>query len=225
MIAHRGASAVEPENTLRSIRRAIEFGADFVEVDVRASADGYLVLMHDLTVDRTTNGTGFLSSLTFDELRRLDAGFGERIPTLDETVQLVRGKARLVIEIKPEGIEEKVVQLLKENHFENEVIITSFIHPVLKHVKELCPNIKTGVIFSSRPVKPVNIALDAQSDSLFPKFSYINKELVEQCHENVLGVFPWTVDTVEDIKCMVGLGVDGIVTNKPDLAKGVLRQK
>lgn len=220
-----GASAVEPENTLRSIRRALEFGADFVEVNVRATANGRLVVIHDSTVDRTTNVKGAVSSLTFEELRRLDAGFGEKIPTLDEAVKRVRGKAKLVVEIKVREIEENVVQLLKENRFVNQVIVTSFNHSVVKHMKELCPNIKTGVIFSSRPVKPVNLALDAQSDSLFPRFSYVDKELVQECHENGLEVFPWPVDIIEDMKCMVTLGVDGIVTNKPDLANSVLRQE
>jgi len=224
VVAHRGASSLEPENTLRSIQRALEFDADFVEVDVRASCDGHLVLIHDSTVDRTTNGNGVVSKLTFNELRKLDAGFGERIPTLEESVELVKGKAKLVVEIKVPGIEKKIITVLKEYHFENEVIITSFIHPVVKHVKKLCPNIKTGVIFSSRPVKPANLALDAESEYLFPKLSYVDEELIQQCHEKHLAAFPWPVDTREDIENMAKLGADGIVTNKLDLVQKLISQ-
>ncbi|RLG46262.1 MAG: glycerophosphodiester phosphodiesterase, partial [Thermoproteota archaeon] len=100
VVGHRGASAYEPENTVRSIRRAFEMGADAVEVDARVSKDGHVVIIHDETVDRTTNGTGLVSELSLEEIRALDAGKGEKIPTLQEVLEEIRGKGCLFLEIK-----------------------------------------------------------------------------------------------------------------------------
>ena len=126
IIAHRGASAYEPENTLRSVKKALELSADMVEVDVRTSRDGHIMIMHDVVVDRTTNGKGYVKDMTLKELKKLDAGLGERIPTLQEVAELVRRKAQLVVEIKVPGIEKKVLQIVKENELDRQAFITSF---------------------------------------------------------------------------------------------------
>lgn len=217
VIAHRGASAFEPENTLRAVRRALDLGADMVEVDVRESRDGYIVVIHDATVDRTTDGRGCVKDMSLRELRMLDAGMGERIPTLEEVAKMVKGKAKLVVEVKVQGIEGKVVRLVEESSMENEALVTSFYHPVLRRVKSLNNNVRTGVIIASRPVKPVQLALDAESNALFPKHVYVDREMVLEAHENGLPVYPWTVDTVEELKRLIEMQVDGVVTNKPNL--------
>jgi glycerophosphoryl diester phosphodiesterase len=217
VIAHRGASAFEPENTLRAVRRALDLGADMVEVDVRESRDGYIVVIHDATVDRTTDGRGCVKDMSLRELRMLDAGMGERIPTLEEVAKMVKGKAKLVVEVKVPGIEGKVVRLVEESSMENEALVTSFYHPVLRRVKSLNNNVRTGVIIASRPVKPVQLALDAESNALFPKHVYVDREMVLEAHENGLPVYPWTVDTVEELKRLIEMQVDGVVTNKPNL--------
>jgi glycerophosphoryl diester phosphodiesterase len=217
VIAHRGASAFEPENTLRAVRRALDLGADMVEVDVRESRDGYIVVIHDATVDRTTDGRGCVKDMSLRELRMLDAGLGERIPTLEEVAKMVKGKAKLVVEVKVPGIEGKVVRLVEESSMENEALVTSFYHPVLRRVKSLNNNVRTGVIIASRPVKPVQLALDAESNALFPKHVYVDREMVLEAHENGLPVYPWTVDTLEELKRLIEMQVDGVVTNKPNL--------
>lgn len=217
IIAHRGASAYEPENTLRSVKKALELGADFVEIDVRASRDGHLMVMHDAMVDRTTNGKGYVKDMTLEELKKLNAGLGERIPTLQEVAELIRGKAQLVVEIKVPEIEKKVLQVIKENELDRKVLITSFYHPILKRVKELDPNIRTGVIVASRPIKPARLALDANSNALFPKYIYVDLQMVEEAHRHDLAVYPWTIDALNEIKPLIKMGVDGIVTNKPDV--------
>jgi glycerophosphoryl diester phosphodiesterase len=217
IIAHRGASAYEPENTLRSVKKALELGADMVEVDVRASRDGHIVVMHDAVVDRTTNGKGYVKDMTLEELKRLNAGLGERVPTLQEVAELMGRKAQLVVETKVPEIEKKVLQIIKENELGRQVLITSFYHPILKRVKELNPNMRTGAIIASRPIKAAQLALDANSNALFPKHVYVDPEMVEEAHRHDITVYPWTIDALNEIEPLIKMGVDGIVTNKPDL--------
>jgi len=217
VIAHRGACYYEPENTLRSIGRALKLGAEMVEVDVRLSKDGEVVVIHDESVDRTTNGSGYVRDMSLKELKKLDAGFRESIPTLREVLGLVKGKATLAVELKEEAIEDKVVGLVEEEGFEAEVLVTSFLHDALRNVKGLNPEIKTGVIFRSRPVNPVQLALDVNADCLLPHYKYVDQSMVEEAHRRNLAVYPWTVNSKEDAQRLVAVGVDGIVTDKPDL--------
>ncbi|HUV02606.1 MAG TPA: glycerophosphodiester phosphodiesterase family protein [Desulfobacteria bacterium] len=147
VIAHRGARAEEPENTLRAVKRAAECGADAVEVDVRFSSDQEPVVIHDETLDRTTNGSGAVSEQTFEQLRTLDAGNGEKIPTLSKVLSLVKALGReLVIELKEPGTEERVVREIVRAGRERNVVIASFFHSLLLRMKELAPDLKTNVI-------------------------------------------------------------------------------
>ena len=219
IIAHRGASGYEPENTLRSVKKALELGADMVEVDVHVSRDEYVVVIHDARLERTTNGKGHVKDMTLKELKKLDAGLGEQIPALEEVIQLVREKAQLVVEIKVPGTEERVLQEIKANRLENEALITSFYHPVIRRVKELNPNVQAGVIIASRPVKPMQLAIDANANALFPKYTFVDQQMVLVAHKNNLAVYPWTMDTLSEINPLMEMGVDGIVTNKPDILK------
>ncbi|MEM3708310.1 MAG: glycerophosphodiester phosphodiesterase family protein [Nitrososphaerales archaeon] len=217
IIAHRGASAYEPENTLRAVKRALELNAKMIEVDVRLSKDEQIVVIHDESVDRTTNGKGLVKNLTLEELRKLDAGKGEKIPTLQEVINAVRKKAILIIEIKVLNIEDSIVRTIEKEGIENEVIVTSFNHHILKRIKNLNPTIKTGVIFKCHPIKSVDLALNANAESLFPEYRYLSKEMVNEAHKNNLRIFPWTIDDPSIANELIEIGVDGIVTNKPDL--------
>ena len=136
-IAHRGASAYEPENTLRSFERAIELNSDMIEFDVRQSLDGHLVVFHDEKVDRTTDSTGLVSLKTLSELRELDAGMGERIPTVDEVIELGTGRAKFVLELKEEGLEDKVAALLNKNDLLDDVFVVSFKTKKIKDDKRV----------------------------------------------------------------------------------------
>jgi len=215
-IAHRGASAYEPENTLRSFERAIELKADMIELDVRQSIDGHLVVMHDDTVDRTTDSTGLVSLKTLSELKELNAGKGEKIPTLDEVIELGRDRAKLVIELKENGCEDKVVDLIHKNNLTDEVFIVSFKPNRLKMIKELEPNLKTGlIIFAS--IDPVRLAKNCGADVVAPFRWFITKGLVERARRNGLYTFTWTVDDTLKAHGLRNKGVSGIVTNKPDI--------
>ncbi|MCP8304710.1 MAG: glycerophosphodiester phosphodiesterase [archaeon] len=219
IIAHRGASSYEPENTLRAIEGALKVRADMIEVDVRSSKDGRIVVIHDESVDRTTKGKGYVKDLTLEELEKLDAGKGERIPTLKEVIDSVRQKAILVIEIKVMNIEESVVKIVEREGIEKGAIITSFYHPIVRKVKEINPIIKTGVIFKCHPIRPSELALSAHAKALFPEYKYVSQEMVEEAHEHELEVYPWTVDDLDKVNYLIKMGVDGVVTNKPDILK------
>lgn len=222
IIAHRGASAYEPENTCRAVKRALEMGVDAVEVDVRLSKDGHIVVIHDATVDRTTDEKGRVADMTREELRSLDAGRGESIPTLNEILKLVAGRAELVIEIKVSAAEADVIDAVKEARFEDRVTITSFVHPIVKRVKELEPGIRTGVIFYGRPVRISRLAIDATADVLCPHYTYVDVGMVREAKEQGLRIYPWTVNQPDDMRRLIDMEVDGIVTNKPDALKSVI---
>ncbi len=214
IMGHRGAAALEPENTLLSIARAIEIGVDALEIDVRLSKDKEIVVIHDSSVDRTTNGTGPVGSYTLEEIKKLDAGKGERIPTLQEVIDLIGNKVRLVIELKEEGIEKRVVELIKKNGFEDNVYVISFWHEVVKAAKEMDKRIKTGILLVGCPVDAC-IATRAYADALVMKYNFVNRKFVEIAHEEGLKVFIWNIDDEHLLGPYVDMGVDGIGSNDP----------
>ena len=217
IIAHRGARASEPENTVRAMNKAFECGADAVEVDLRFTCDHKLVVIHDDTLERTTNGTGKVSDMTIEQLRALDAGKGERIPELSEALSVAKRYSRpLVIELKEEGMEWQVLEEVTEVGLGDKVIISSFIHTSLRNLKEKAPEIKTGVIIASVPVNPVRLVQDAKADVIFAKYSRITREFIDDCvgYEGI-EVYLWTVNTIDDLNNAISYGVDGVVTDNP----------
>jgi len=216
VIGHRGC-AYEPENTIRAIKKAIDIGVDIVEVDVHLSKDNELVVIHDERLDRTTNGKGLVKDFTLEELRQFDAGKGERLPTLQDVIDTCRGKVQLLIELKALGSEIKVLKKLEENRFRDEVYIISFWHQMIKHVRELDRDIKTGVLFVGHPVNASRLAKETGANALVLNYKFISKKLVRDAHKDNLKVFVWNVDTEYETKEMLDLGVDGIGSNKPDI--------
>jgi len=215
-IAHRGASAYEPENTLRAFEEAIRLGADMIELDVRLSKDGELVVIHDDRLERTTDGFGFVGDKTLAELKTLDAGRGEKIPTLREVLDITKGRARLVIELKEEGTEEPALGLIRESGSADEVIVVSFNLVILRKVKELSRDIRTGAIYFMS-ANPIRMAKECSADAIAPYHDFVTKVSVKEAHENNLIVIPWTVDSKSRAEELIEMGVDGIVSNKPDL--------
>jgi glycerophosphoryl diester phosphodiesterase len=214
IIGHRGAAALEPENTLLSIERAMDIGVDAVEIDVHFSKDRELVVIHDATVDRTTNGTGPVSSYTVQEIKRLDAGKGEAIPTLQEVIDLIDRRVMLVIELKEEGTERSVVDLIIRNNLFDKACVISFWHRFVKTVKEMDSRIKTGVLLVGSPVDAC-IATQACADALVMKYTFVDREFVKIVHEKGLKVFIWNIDDQDLLKPYVDMGVDAIGSNDP----------
>ena len=217
IVAHRGARASEPENTVRAMNRAFECGADAVEIDLRFTSDHKLVVIHDDTLERTTNGAGKVCDMTIAQLRALDAGKGERIPELSEALSVAKRYSRtLVLELKEAGMEWQVLEEVAEAGLEDKVIISSFIHTSLRNLKEKAPEIKTGVIIASVPVNPVRLVQDAKADIIFAKYSRITREFIDDCvgYEGI-EVYLWTVNTIDDLNNAISYGVDGVVTDNP----------
>jgi glycerophosphoryl diester phosphodiesterase len=214
IMGHRGAAALEPENTLLSITRAIEIGVDAVEIDVHLSNDNEIVVIHDSTLERTTNGKGPVSSYTLEELKKLDAGKGETIPTLQEVVDLIAGKVTLVVELKEKGAEKGVVELIKKNELHEAVYVISFWHELVHAVKDMDRSIRTGVLLVGCPVDTC-IATQASADALVMRYTFVNKRFVEIAHREGLKVFIWNIDDPDFIKPYVDMNVDGIGSNDP----------
>jgi glycerophosphoryl diester phosphodiesterase len=217
IMGHRGAPIEEPENTLRSIRRALEVGVDAVEVDVHLSKDGRLVVIHDDRVDRTTNGAGRVKDLTFAELRRLDAGKGERLPSLEEVMDLVIGHAHLVVEVKAPEAGPELVRLFQERDIFQHAHVISFWHPLVKSLKEHEPRLRTGVLMVGCPADPAGLARAALAEALVLHYAYATPELVTEAHAHNLLVYVWNIDDVETLKPYLAMNLDGIGTNRPDM--------
>lgn len=223
VVGHRGAAGLEPENTLRSISRAIDIGVDAVEIDARRAKDGALVVMHDPTVDRTTNGKGKVGSLTLGELKSLDAGKHESIPTLDEAIMAVKGRVGLFVEIKePETVKE-VVQRVNAAGMTADTTYVSFFHSSLASVKQVSPTSRCGVIFSCDPADPARLATDVKAELILPNHAYTTERTVKEAQKRSLLVQTWTVNNPEDLAKVRGWGVDGVASDYPDLVIGSMR--
>ncbi len=217
---HRGNPAEHPENTLASFRSAIELGVDMVECDVHLSADGELVVIHDHTLNRTTNGTGLVVQHTLAELRALDAGGGEHLPTLAEVCALARDHVGLCVEIKQipipyPSLEEKLLGQLRELDMVEQTAVISFHHGSVRRLKDLEPRLAVGVLEGARPIDPVSILRSAAADIYSPHFGAMDPELVEQLHGagGVVGV--WTVDDAAAVAWCKVCRPDSIFTNRP----------
>jgi glycerophosphoryl diester phosphodiesterase len=223
IMGHRGAAALEPENTLLSIKKAIEIGVDAVEIDVHLSKDKELVVIHDSTLDRTTNGTGPVGNYTLSELKKYDAGKSETIPTLQDVMDSIDGKIKLVIELKEKGAESFVVEQIRRNRLEDNVYVISFWHRLVKNVKEMDSGIKTGVLLVGCPVD-TNVAGQAFADALVMKHTFVDAEFVELSHKKDLKIFIWNIDDPDLIKAFVDIGVDGIGSNNPGILVDYFRR-
>lgn len=224
IMGHRGAKAYEPENTLRSIRRALAMGVQAVEIDVHLSRDGQLVVIHDATVDRTTDGHGRVADLTWEELRRLDAGLGERLPILAEVVEVVRPQAHLFVEMKDPRATKPLTAFFAEQNLYDDAHVISFWHPALRELRRLEPRIATGVLFVGCPVDPVSLAHHALAEALVLNFQYVTPELVQAARQAGLLVAVWNIDTVADLLPVLPLNLDYIGSNAPDVLLNYLQK-
>jgi glycerophosphoryl diester phosphodiesterase len=222
--AHRGHARAAPENTLSAIRKAIESGADYAEVDTQITADGVVVLLHDRDLMRVAGDSRRLGDLPYDEVRQLDVGrwfapdfAGERVPTLVEVIRLARGRIRLNVELKLFGpdrrLAEAVAGIVRDEHFESECLVTSFEYDALEEVKRRVPGVRTGLIvahalgdISRLDVDVFNVRADHLSD-----------DLIREAHRRGRQVHVWTVNDPRDMIRFMKRGVDSILTSDPDL--------
>ncbi|WP_333646867.1 glycerophosphodiester phosphodiesterase [Candidatus Binatus sp.] len=229
-IAHRGASGNFPENTVCAFRAAIDAGAEMCELDVQLSRDGAIVVIHDETVERTTDGKGEVAELTLEELKRLDAGAkfkggavkGERIPTLDEVFSATSGKCGLNIELKAGGLEHQVAQIMQARNALADSIVSSFDWEYLKNIQQLHFNIRVGLLAEEKPVDLMMNAVAMRAHSINPRWDMVTSDLCKAAHERGLKVYTWTVDADARMRALIACGVDGIMTNYSERLRKVV---
>lgn len=208
-----------PENTLSSFKKALEMGTPCVEVDVYY-VGGKLVAFHDDRLERTTDGAGYLLDRDFDYLRSLDAGDGERIPTLEEVFETVNLKAGVNIELKGPGAAQPVVEFistLREGWWRDDLIlVSSFNHRALEEVRRIDPRIRLGALMVGLPVDDAAFAAELGAYSVHLSLEFIDRRFIDDAHSRGLRVFVFTVNYPDDICKMEGLGVDGVFTNYPE---------
>ena len=237
VIAHRGANDVAPENTLAAFQAAIDADADGIELDVTRCATGEIVVIHDSTVDRTTNGSGPVERMPFFALRELDAGswFGaefadQRIPLLREVLDLAGHRLRINIEIKgknrrSEGIEEEIAEMIRAHDLEKEVISSSFNPKALMRMERAAPELQRGLLYA--PGLPSLLVRAwprplVGPDALHPYYSIVNDRYMRRARRRGYHVNVWTVNSVTDMHRMIATGVNGIVTDHPARLRGLL---
>ncbi|MFZ0597044.1 MAG: glycerophosphodiester phosphodiesterase family protein [Flavobacterium sp.] len=220
-IAHRGAKGYEPENTLRSFQKALDLNADGIELDVHLSSDGHIIVIHDETIDRTTNGKGFVNTFSLAELKSFLIDGHYKIPTLDEVFTLVNKKCVINIELKGLGTASKAVALIEEyisekNWNYKNFIFSSFDWDLLQETSNLNSNIPIGVLTEEDLDTALAFAEKIKAYSIHPDYQLLNAENVKQMQEKGFLVFPWTVDKEEDIQRIKSYNVDGIISDFPD---------
>jgi glycerophosphoryl diester phosphodiesterase len=233
VIAHRGDSAHRPENTLAAFASALEKGAALVELDVQLTAEGEVVVLHDPTLDRTTDRSGDVRRLSLATVREASAGYpalfasawaGERVPTLAEALALLRERARVMIEIKSEsvsadgegGIEARTVELVRRLEMAERVALISFDHRALLRLRKLAPEISRGHLFGRvRPADALAAAKDAGCAVLMPHKSQLCAELADRCRDEGLLLATWVVDDPAELERLAGFGLYGVGTNRP----------
>lgn len=229
-IAHRGYSGKFDENTMLAFEKAIEYNADGIETDVQVSKDGVLVLIHDETLDRTTDGKGYVKDYTLAELKRFKTKNGEEIPTLQELLQLVsKSNLRMLnLELKNsifsyEGLEEKVLDMIKEYNLKEQIIISSFNHLSLVKVRKLDKEIKLGALTSSTLANVPEYLWQISVECYHPFFpSILNEEYMKEIKNAGIMVNPYTVNTEEYMKMVIEAGVDSIITNEVEVLNKIL---
>ncbi len=238
-IAHRGASGdgLAPENTLAAFEKAIQIGIDVVEVDVHATLDNRVIVIHDATLDRTTDRLGVVKELTFQEIRQADAGSwcgtqfkDERVPALEEVLDLARHRALVLIEIKADYLAERVLQTIVEMDAVSQVVIQSFNQQTIKRIKLLEPSIPTALLMGNLPTTPSRVrarkivrdvlAMGANSVGLW--HNVITPALLEEMRRRALSVWTWTVNEEIAMRDLIQMGIHGIITNYPDRLNHVL---
>jgi glycerophosphoryl diester phosphodiesterase len=214
-VGHRGLMGVEPENTLRSFRRADRAGLDVIELDLHLSKDGELVVMHDADVDRTTDSEGPISDFTLAELRELDAGQGERIPVFEEVVDAVG--APLQAEIKDTAAARALAEVITRRGLLDRVDVLSFHDEALAEIRALLPTARTALVASRYGLDVIDRARAVDAGMLVLNIRRLTLELVQRAHAADLKVIGWTVNTPDHLKLARGLGLDGGTTDYPEI--------
>ncbi|MGW3103288.1 glycerophosphodiester phosphodiesterase [Streptomyces sp. NPDC001100] len=216
-IGHRGVMGLEPENTLRSFVAAEQGGLDVIELDLHLSRDGALVVMHDADVDRTTDGTGPIAELTLDELRTLDAGRGERVPTFEEVLDAVRSP--LQAEIKDLAAARALAEVMHRRDLVGRVEVSSFHDEAITEIARLVPGVRTALIASRFGPDVVERAIEAGAETVCLNIRRLTLEVVEAARKADLRIIGWVVNTQDHLRLVRALELDGATTDYPEIKR------
>ncbi len=232
MIGHRGAYRYPPENSLKSFRKAINLGADYIEFDIHQSKDGEIVIMHDENTFRTTGFKGLIKNMTLKELKELDCGEAEKIPTLHELIKIAQGKIGLFCEIKAKGLEEKLVEILTEDNLLESTIIDSFYIDELLKIQELEPTLKLGLVVPiDESFVPewdqrrdlIHTVINNNFSYIITRFKNVDQKFINYSHDNNLKVIVYPVNSKIIMRRFISMGVDGMIVNDIFKAKRELK--
>jgi glycerophosphoryl diester phosphodiesterase len=221
VIGHRGARGHLAENTLPSIAKALELGVDGIEIDVFRCASEELVVFHDQTLEKLTNATGYIEQLDLDSIRNIEVLNGFTIPTLEEVLNLINGRAMLNIELKGSQTAILTDQMLqtffeKETWSAEKILISSFDWEELKLFYEVNQKVPIAILTEDDPLDALPIAKELNAVAINPNYKSLNKENLTKIHKKGLKIYPWTVNQPEEISALLALGVDGIITDFPE---------
>ena len=220
-IAHRGFKGIAPENTLIAFQKALDIAVDGIELDVHLSSDGHIMVVHDETIDRTTNGKGMVNNLSLPELKSFLIDEKHQIPTLPEVLELVNQKCMVNIELKGGGTTEAVANLIttyvqEKNWNYNDFLVSSFDWNALQQLRFLNEKIPIGVLTQTDLSLAFAFAKFMKAETIHPYYHLLTKENTTQMQEKGLQVFPWTINDMEEIQNMKLLNVNGIISDYPD---------
>ena len=238
-IAHRGFSSQYPENTLLAFQKALDLGVPHMEFDLQVTVDNHLIIMHDRTVDRTTNGSGNVCDLTLSQIKALDAGshlssefVGEKVPTFEETLNFLGGRSKMAVELKFEGNNHipDVLDAIAHHNLIDQVSISSFDLPKLPEVKRLNPEFSTTALLKPETDPDcdwVGVALDLGVDVFGPRHNDTTREMVDRAHDNNLLVRCWGLghDQGPALERIIDLGANGLTTDCPDILQDILKRQ
>lgn len=231
IIAHRGYSAIAPENTMSSFKEAVKIGADYIELDVHKTKDGKIVVIHDSSIDKTssTNDKGEIDQINYSDLQKMHVGFSskfgdkfkyEKLPTLEEVLKFSKDKVKVCIELKYDDIEKDVVKLIEETGMTNEVIVFDFDFNAVEKVENLNHDIETLFLQGYSTLQTIDSikAAGLNAIGVNQKKTTVDKNFMEYAHKNNIKVYSYVVDDEKRMKELIGVKIDGIITNRPDLA-------
>ena len=221
VIGHRGAKGHAPENTISSIKKAIELGVDGIEIDVFRCASGELVVFHDKLVDKLTDGKGYIEEISLDSIKKLNVIGDEKIPTLNEVLDLIDGKVFLNIELKGSNTSFLTHQLLNEyfnstNWSRNKVFISSFDWNELRAFYQLNKDVRIAVLTDDDPLDAIPIAKDLEAFAINPNYKLLTESNVSKIKSENILIYTWTVNNIKDINKVKRLGVDAIISDFPE---------
>lgn len=222
--AHRGASAYAPQNTMAAFRKAVEMNADGIELDIHLSKDGQIVVCHDSTIDATSNGSGEINDMTYEEILKYDFSneftqdSPQHAPLLKEVLELLKPTNMILnIEVKAYDAGVPAMELVKSMGMEKQVLYSSFNHRCIRQMRELDPTIDAGLLYGDEPSEDMESYIkEYNATAVHPHYNSVNEKIVEICERNGYKIRAWTANDAEDIEAMVKFGIDTVITNYPD---------